>query len=111
MRWKIDLNSIGTGEKDDSGSIIFGQYLVKIEDTIDEILLVSFEAEYQIILSMKDSDDFKDNLTEDQKRIVSVYFNQSGRIILFPYVRHLYDMIVRESDLFLPPLPPIVFKS
>ena len=108
---KINLESVGTGQQNDSDLVIFGNYLVKIDDAIDEKSLVSFEAEYKVILTMEDGADFKDELTEDQQKIVGIYFNQSGRIILFPYVRHLYDMIVRESDLFLPPLPPILFKS
>jgi len=108
---EINLESVGTGQQNDSDLVIFGSYLVKINDAIDEKSLVSFEAEYKVILTMKDGVDFTDKLTEDQQKIVGIYFNQSGRIILFPYVRHLYDMIVRESDLFLPPLPPILFKS
>lgn len=108
---EINLESVGTGQQNDSDLVIFGSYLVKINDAIDEKSLVSFEAEYKVILTMEDGVDFTDELTEDQQKIVGIYFNQSGRIILFPYVRHLYDMIVRESDLFLPPLPPILFKS
>ena len=107
----INLDSIGTGEQNDSDLIVFGNYLVKIEDSMDEISLVSFKAEYNVILSMGNSYHYKDNLTEEQQKVVGTYFNQSGKIILFPYVRHLYDMIVRESGLFLPPLPPILLKS
>ena len=106
----INLKSIGTGEANNSDSIIFGHYSIKIEDTMNKTPLALFEAEYRVILSIKSGDDFKHDLTEAQQRIVGIYFNQSGKIILFPYIRHLYDMIVRESDLFLPPLPPILFK-
>jgi len=108
---KINLDSIGTGEQNDSGFIVFGSYSVEIEDSIDEISLVSFKAEYNVILSMGNGLSYKDNLTEEQQKVVSTYFSQSGKIILFPYIRHLYDMVVRESGLFLPPLPPILFKS
>jgi len=107
----INLDSIGTGEQNDSDLIVFGNYLVEIEDSIDEISLVSFKAEYNVILTMGNGYDYKDNLTEEQQEVVGTYFSQSGKIILFPYVRHSYDMIVRESGLFLPPLPPILFKS
>jgi hypothetical protein len=108
---EIALKSIGTGEQGDSDLIVFGHYLVKIEDTVDETPLVSFEAEYRVILSMESDGDYKGDLTEEQQKVIGLYFSQSGKIILFPYVRHLYDMIVRESDLFLPPLRPILFKS
>jgi len=108
---KINLDSIGTGEQNDSNLIVFGNYLVEIKDSIDEISLVSFKAEYNVILSMGNDYDYKDNLTEEQQKVVGTYFSQSGKIILFPYVRHLYDMIVHESGLFLPPLPPILLKS
>lgn len=108
---EIDLKSIGTGEQEDSESIVFGHYIVKINDTMDDVPLVSFESEYKVILSINENGDYKGDLSEDQQKVVGLYFSQSGKIILFPYVRHIYDMIVRESDLFLPPLPPILFKG
>lgn len=108
---EFQLKSIGTGEQNGNDLIIFGEYEIEIEDKMEDISLISLSANYKLILTIMENDNYNNNLTDDQQKTISLFFNQSGRLILFPYVRHLYDMIAREADFFMPPIPPIVFRK
>ncbi len=107
---KFQLKSIGTGEQNESEFIVFGEYEIEIEDKMEHVSLISLKASYKLILSMRENSEYNDKLTDEQQNIIRLFFNQSGRLILFPYVRHLYDIIAREADFFMPPIPPITFK-
>jgi len=107
---KFHLKSIGTGEQNGNELIIFGEYEIGIEDKMEDISLISLSANYKLILTIKENDKYNNELTDDQQKTINLFFNQSGRLILFPYVRHLYDMLAREADFFIPPIPPIVFR-
>ncbi len=108
---EFKLKSIGTGEQNDNELIIFGEYEIDIEDKMEDMSLVSLNAAYKLILTIKENDEYGEELTEEQQTIAEIFFDQSGRLILFPYVRHIYDLITREADFFMPPIPPIVFKK
>ena len=108
---EFKLKSIGTGQQNDKDPIVTGEYEVEIEDKMEDISLIAFKANYRLILSLKSDGNYNGELTSQQQKIIGIFFNQSGRLILFPYVRHLYDIIAREADFFMPPIPPLLFKK
>lgn len=108
---EFNLKSMGTGEQNEKDLIVFGEYEIEIQDQMEDILLISLKAHYKLVLKIQQNDEYNKDLTKEQQEIIGIFFNQSGRLILFPYVRHLYDIISREGDFLLPSIPPIVFKK
>jgi preprotein translocase subunit SecB len=108
---KFKLTNIATGYQNDNNPILAGDYLISLEDKLEDIIFLKIEAKYKLILILKKDTKYQNDLTEQQQEIVEIFFNQSGRLILFPYFRHLADMIAREAGFYLPPISPILFKN
>ena len=123
-RLEIKLNEIGSGYQHDNKVIIFGNYQITIKDTVqieseteekeETMDLITMTVHYRLILVMKDEFPYKpEQLTENPEwqEILSIFFNQSGKLMLMPYVRHIYDLLAREADFILPPIPPILIRK
>ncbi|MFN3264026.1 MAG: hypothetical protein ACK42C_03900 [Aquificaceae bacterium] len=39
------------------------------------------------------------------KNVLNAYAKNSGLLLVYPYIRHVVDMLKREAGLILPPLP------
>ena len=121
---EVKLNEIGSGYQHNDKIIVFGNYQITIKDTVrigseiddkeETMDLITMTVHYRLILVMKDEFPYKPKqLTENPEwqEILSIFFNQSGKLMLMPYVRHIYDLLAREADFILPPIPPILIRK
>jgi len=66
--------------------------------------------EFDIKLILKENSIFL-NLNEDEQNDIIKYFvNTTGKLMLFPYIRHILHFLFLEAGLMLPPLKPIIIK-
>jgi len=57
--------------------------------------------------------DYKFSKIEDENlmEVFAMFFNHSGRLIIFPYVRHIIDMLMKEAGIITFPIKPLMFKK
>lgn len=125
----FDLDTISTGETiDNKGnkiSITTGSYIFKLTDTIEnkkedgiseqkESAIDPFKIEYQLtyqLILFLNSANIILNESEVLKDILPYFYNESGKMIIFPYIRHIMDMLSREAGFLTPSIQPIIFKK
>jgi len=122
----MTLVGIGAGYDQEENLTIFGDYDISIEDVVKDLtlsdlniddgslFLAKFKCKYRIFLILKKEFSFAAeelNQSELWKTVINIYFQQTGKLIIFPYVRHLYDTMCKEADFAIPVIPPILLKS
>lgn len=118
---KIPLKQIGRGEavikqKDETVPIIFAIYEFDLKYSIknnkDKQEIISLNVKYKINLFLKDS---IENIIKQEKdeigEILNIFFDNTGRIMIYPYFRNLADILARESGFILPSLPPLKINN
>ena len=76
----------------------------------EEIPLVSAEFIYEIKLHLKSDNIFFELNDSEKEELLEVFIGTTGKLMLFPYVRHLLHMLSLEAGINLPPLKPILIK-
>ncbi len=111
----IQIQNIGTGEAQHSDGnttpLIYGNYKFDLEylNEKDDENLIKIVVSYKLVVNLKD--DIENIVENDIKEVLQIFFDNTGRIILYPYYRHLCDLLIRESSFILPPLPPLSLKN
>jgi len=121
---EFTLEGIGIGEgknKRKKSIILSGKYIINFQDILekggDEEKLISANLTYELILffEAKDFNKFKKEFrfqnNEEVFDIADMFFIHSGRLIIFPYVRHIIDMLMREAGIITSPIKPLMFKK
>jgi len=111
----IQLQNIGTGEAQNSDGtkspIMYGNYKFDLKysgETASENL-IKIVISYKLVVNLQD--DIENIIENGIKEVLQIFFDNTGRIILYPYFRHLCDLLIRESSFILPPLPPLSLIS
>lgn len=74
--------------------------------------IITLQATYNISIFLKD--EIRAILGDDEniiKESLNIFFDNTGRIIVYPYFRNITDILVRESGFILPPLPPLKINN
>jgi len=121
---KIPIKKIGTGEATESKEnknypIIFADYEFDLqyfingddEEYKENIILINANYRVTIFLKEKIEDLLEVENKEDIAKILNLFFNNTGRIIVYPYFRNTSDILIRESGYVLPPLPPLKINN
>ena len=68
--------------------------------------LVSLKASYNVIIGFKEKINkmFKE---DEARKIIPNFFNNSGRVMVYPYFRNTADMLIREAGFVFEPIPPL----
>lgn len=123
---EMTLAGIGAGYDQDENLTIFGDYDVSIEDTVkdtalsdlnaetESLFLTKFKCRYRIFLILQKefpmtAEDL--NQSELWRTVISIYFQQTGKLIIFPYIRHLYNTMCKEADFAIPVIPPVLLRG
>ena len=89
-------------------SLILSKKIVEKEE--EELLLVNVRFAYVIKLLLKEDNiifSLKDN---DKETLLEAFVNNTGKLMIFPYLRHLIHMLSFEAGFYLPPLKPLLIK-
>ncbi len=65
---------------------------------------ISIEISYKLLL------EYKGNVKELKRSLLMAYAKNSGLLLVYPYIRHLSDIIKREAGFIFSPLPHILIK-
>ena len=74
-------------------------------------LEIKYKLNYQLILFLKNENILINESDDIKKEILRAFYEQSGKIVIFPYIRHMIDTLSREAGFLTPSIPPIIFKS
>ena len=113
---------------DDKGNempIASGSYIFDLTDKItggEEVrrlkgsaspkeLEIKYKLSYELILFLNSENIFINKSEDDKNKILKAFYEQSGKIVIFPYIRHMMDILTREAGFLTPSLPPIIFKK
>lgn len=72
-------------------------------------LEIKYELNYKLILFLKNETIFMKESDDIKKEILKAFYERSGKIIVFPYIRHLVDTLSREAGFLTPSIPPLIF--
>ena len=73
----------------------------------DDLKIIDLQSIYRITLFLKEPVKNIIHEEEERREAVPVFFDNTGRIMVYPYFRHLSDILIRESGFVIPPLPPL----
>lgn len=90
-------------------SLVLSKKLVE-EMKKEELLLVNVKFTYVIKLLLKENNIFFSLKDNDKEALLKAFVDNTGKLMLFPYLRHLIHMLSFEAGLNLPPLKPILIK-
>ena len=90
-------------------SLVLSKKLVE-EMKKEELLLVNVKFAYVIKLLLKENNIFFSLKDSDKEALLKAFVDNTGKLMLFPYLRHLIHMLSFEAGLNLPPLKPILIK-
>ncbi len=65
---------------------------------------INIEISYKLLL------EYKRNVKELKRSLLMAYAKNSGLLLVYPYIRHLSDIIKREAGFIFSPLPHILIK-
>lgn len=72
--------------------------------------LASLKARYNITLVLKEEID-KLFTEEEKRKVVPIFFDNSGRVMVYPYFRNLVDILTREAGFVFEPIPPLKINN
>ena len=83
------------------------QFLNEADD--EKTKIIKIEAIYllQIVLNTKIEELLSELQRDEIGETLSTFFNTTGKLMVYPYFRHLADILTRESGFTLPPLKPL----
>ena len=123
IEFNLEGIALGEGKNKEENNLIFsGKYTINFQDSLEkedeEEKLISANIIYELILYF-DQNEFNKFLEENKflnvedselLEIASMFFKHSGRLIIFPYVRHIIDMLMKEAGIITYPIKPLIFK-
>jgi hypothetical protein len=89
-----------------------GEEVRKLEDSVSpKELEIKYKLNYELILFLNSKNILINESEDDKKKVLLTFYEQSGKIVVFPYIRHMMDILSREAGFLTPSLPPIIFKN
>lgn len=64
---------------------------------------INISISYELVLRLKKPMDVR-------RSVLKAYAENSGLLLVYPYIRHQVDMLIREAGYILPPLPHVLLK-
>ena len=72
--------------------------------------LVFLEMKYNVIIGFKKEVN-EIFLEKEAKKVIPIFFDNSGRIIVYPYFRNMVDMLTRGAGFVFEPIPPFKINN
>ena len=83
----------------------------KNKETDKEIELVRATFVYVLKLHISDESIFFKVGEEERKGILNAFIDSTGKLMIYPYIRHILHMLTLEAGFNLPPIKPIMIKK
>ena len=124
LEFGLEGIGIGEGKSKRKKEVFFsGKYIINFEDNLlkenTEETLIKTKLVYELILFFNKTElnkflkEYEFSKIEDENlmEVFAMFFSYSGRLIIFPYVRHIIDMLMKEAGIITFPIKPLMFKK
>ncbi len=75
-----------------------------------DIELVRATFIYVLKLHISDKSIFFNIGEEERRKILKAFIDSTGKLMIFPYIRHILHMLTLEAGFNVPPIKPIMIK-
>jgi len=89
-----------------SYAIVLREEYLKTEEEKENI--ANMRIEFILNLILEPSEEVKSVLSNED--IIMKYAEGTGLLTVYPYIRHMADVLHREARIFIPPYPPVKVK-
>ena len=80
---------------------------IKLKESNQILDLIDIHFSYGINLFLRPDCEFVNYSQNDKRSIIKFFANTTGKLILFPYIRHLIHFLSLEAGCLIPPLNPL----
>jgi len=107
---EINIDNIGEGlitnEEDKNIPILICNYKFNLNYfTNNDIELVKLKCHYDLLIFL--NDEVNNIIKEKKEQVISSFFLSSGKVMVYPYFRHISNLLTRESGFIFPALEPL----
>ena len=77
--------------------------------TENENHILSMNIEYSLKIFLKKHEKMEEILNDE--KVLDMYAEGTGLLTVYPYIRHMADILHREARIYIPPYPPMRVKQ
>jgi len=85
---------------------------ILISEDKEEIDLFEVKFRYSIFITLtQKKSSFLELDSPTREKLIEVFAANTGKLIIFPYIRYLIDFLSKSGGITVPPIPPMLLKK